>query len=138
MGLPSAKEARRFYRAGQVRREEAGVLRERGYATGAVYLAGYAAECMLKTLLLGATPRGRRAEVFAGFRGAGGHDLRRLRARYAAAAGGTIPNGISLDLLYLSRWTTDLRYSPKAMPDDFARDFLAATDRVLAWADARV
>lgn len=130
MAVPRSKAARRFYRAGQIRREEPGALHAAGDATGTIYFGGYAVECTLKTLLLDVTPRAGREEVLRLFCGAAGRDLRGLRARYAKAAGGAIPADISLALIDLSRWTTDLRYSPKATPDATARDFLATTDRM--------
>ena len=47
------KEVRRFHRAAARRFEEAQFLLTRGnYTTAAVYLAGYAVECMLKALIL--------------------------------------------------------------------------------------
>ncbi len=52
MALPRAAEARRYYRAAKQRYEDAQMLLEAGRTTGAVYLAGYAVECILKALLL--------------------------------------------------------------------------------------
>ena len=47
MAIPNAVEPRRFYRAAEHRFEEAQFLLDGGgYTTAAVYLAGYAVECI--------------------------------------------------------------------------------------------
>lgn len=50
MTIPSSSDARLFYRCAYLRFEEAQVLMRAGYTTGAVYLAGYSVECMLKAM----------------------------------------------------------------------------------------
>ena len=138
MAIPRSKEARRFYRAAVARREEADCLIRSGFTTGAVYLTGYANECVLKALILAATPASGEAAQLANFRGQQGHSLTWLRGAYAAAGGATPPPEISSDIVFLLRWTTSLRYSPKVTSDAIARDFLDASDRVFAWADQRL
>jgi len=58
MAVPSSIEARLFYRASQ-RFDEAQVLLEAVRTTGAVYLAGYGIECILKALILSVFPQAR-------------------------------------------------------------------------------
>jgi len=55
MALPRSPEARLFYQAAKQRFEDALFLLA-GRRTAAVYLAGYAVECMLKTLILSRAP----------------------------------------------------------------------------------
>ena len=138
MATPSSKEARRFYRAARKRREEARCLLANGFTTGAVYLAGYGNECVLKALILNATPMSGEAAVLATFRGNRGHSLTWLRDGYAAAGRPPPPREVSADILFVLRWTTGLRYDPKRTADDLAADFLAATDRIFDWADGRL
>jgi len=49
MGLPRAPEAQRYDRAAQHCLEDAQLLLTWGRTTGAVYLAGYTVECVLKS-----------------------------------------------------------------------------------------
>ena len=56
MATPSSKESRLFYRCAKQRYEEAQILLEAGRPTGAVYLAGYGIECMLKALVISMVP----------------------------------------------------------------------------------
>jgi HEPN domain-containing protein len=51
-----AKEPQRFFRAAQQWLAEAQFLLQNDYTTAAVYLAGYAVECMLKALILASEP----------------------------------------------------------------------------------
>jgi HEPN domain-containing protein len=62
MGLPHSRGARLFYRAALHRYDDAALLLEAGRTTGAVYLAGYTVECMLKALVLAGVPASFRAE----------------------------------------------------------------------------
>jgi hypothetical protein len=65
MSVPKSNEARRFFRAAGARYSEAFFLLENsGFTTAAVYLAGYAVECMLKALVLSHEPR--RKHAYAG------------------------------------------------------------------------
>lgn len=60
MGVPKSKHARLFYRCALHRRDEAKILRKADpRTTGAVYLAGYSVECILKALILAAAPQGK-------------------------------------------------------------------------------
>jgi HEPN domain-containing protein len=55
MGLPNSKAARQFWRSSKQRFDDAELLLKAGHTTGAVYLAGYGVECMLKALLVNST-----------------------------------------------------------------------------------
>jgi hypothetical protein len=54
-----SKDVRRFRVAALQRFEDAQILLDNDRATGAVYLAGYAVECLLKAVLLERTPASR-------------------------------------------------------------------------------
>jgi HEPN domain-containing protein len=134
---PTARdiESRRFWRAALHRFEEAEFLLKNGYATAAVYLAGYAVECGLKALLLRETPTRRQEVLLEGFRGRQGHDLDGLRRRYRAHA--PIPEDVNRRLVFVNSWSTDLRYSPGNIDRRDAEDFAAAVREVIEWAKGR-
>ena len=68
MALPHAKEARPFYQAAKQRLEDARYLLDAKRSTGAIYLAGYGVECMLKALILATLPAKKRAAMLDSFR----------------------------------------------------------------------
>ena len=138
MASPANDTARLFRRAAAARREEAGVLLDAGYGSGAVYLGGYGVECVLKALLISATPRGRRAGVVRSFRGTAGHNLNGLRTRYIAAGGAWPPRPVADALNRTERWETGLRYSTAAIPVSRAAGFLSDADLIADWADGRL
>ncbi len=64
MGLPTAQGARPFYRAGKQRFEDARLLLDKAErTTGAIYLAGYGVECLLKALVLSVIPAANRQQM---------------------------------------------------------------------------
>ena len=87
MSLPQAPEARPYYQSAKQRFEDAEFLMEAARTTGAVYLAGYGVECMLKALILTMVSENQRADVLGSFRAAKAHDFEWLKARYFAAGG---------------------------------------------------
>lgn len=125
MPNPRSVEAKPFYQASLQRLEDARVLLDRGRTTGAVYMAGYGVECVLKALLLERTPRPRRVAILASFRGQIAHNFDWLKYELRLT-------GFDLDrfdgrvLLRVRSWTTDLRYSAKRMEDRKAKTFLHA------------
>ena len=70
MAIPASPDARLYYRCAFQRYEEAEILFEAGYTTGAVYLAGYGVECVLKALVLTVVPPNARSDALRSFRGA--------------------------------------------------------------------
>ncbi len=109
MGLPAAREAHLFYRSAKQRFLDAQFLEEAGRTTGAVYLAGYGVECMLKALLVDAAPHGRRAEIAASFRGGKAHDFEWLKAQYRTIGGAAFPQDIREHFVLVSTWSTEFR-----------------------------
>ena len=139
MPPPPDKEALRFYRVAEQRKLDAWLILERcERRNAAVYLAGYAVECIFKALLIMETPRNQRNEVIDSFRGVAGHDLLGLRERVAQQSA-KIPHEVETDIAYVSSWSTDLRYQPGEFGHATeARRFLASMDRILEWADGRL
>ena len=131
-------DVRLFRRLAEERLGDAEYLLAGDRPRGAAYLGGYAAECVLKALILAATPRGREAAVTAGFRGLAAHDLSRLARQYRAAGGAPAPEEVRRDLARLSVWEVGLRYDmTAALPGD-VRAFLDAAGRLIAWASGRL
>ena len=138
MSTPTRPISRKFYRVAYQRFEEAEVLFEAGYYVGAVYLAGYAVECMLKTLILEATPEKDHATVEAEFRGQRAHDYEWLRYRYVQTHAPGLPADIGQALAFVRTWETSLRYTPGVGDRDDASRFLAEARKIVVWADSRM
>lgn len=137
MATPRDPSARRYYRVAYQRLEDALILLRMDRLQAAIYLAGYAVECILKALILSQTPATRRRQVLASFRGAIAHNITWLRERLDAALG-RLPVEVARQLSFVSGWSTDLRYEPGAGNPEDAREFLQAAQHVLNWADGRM
>lgn len=137
MAVPADIDARRFYRVAYQRMEEGALLIDklRRY-NAAVYLTGYAVECILKALLISVTPVGERQPTVRSFRGGLAHDLRWLRAQLGRR-GVLVPPAQAKELAYVSSWSVNLRYEPGAGVEEDARRFLVATRVIVQWADGR-
>ncbi len=138
MNTPRMPIPRRFYRVAYQRFEEAKVLSDAGFYIGAVYLAGYAVECMLKALILASIPQSDQPNVEAEFRGQRAHQYEWLRKRYAQSNSGGFPKDVSESLVFVSTWETSLRYTPGIGKLKDAERFLKEVDFILTWADARI
>ncbi len=106
--------------------------------TGAIYLAGYAVECILKALLISTVPDSRRAEVVASFRGSRAHDYNWLRDQYRHQGGATFPPPVAQCFALVNTWSTDLRYKPGITLMSEAEAFLRAAEAIIQWADGRL
>lgn len=143
MPLPHSTEARAYYRAATRRFAEANVLLEESnnsnaYTTGAVYLAGYAIECMFKALIVERTAPRQRTMMIAGFRGVSGHSIESLLERYRKVKGPAIPRDIREHLTRTNSWSTDLRYEARLEEFKVAASFLASVRTIIQWADQRL
>jgi HEPN domain-containing protein len=138
MALPNAKEARPYYRAAKQRFEDARFLLVAGRTTGAIYLAGYSVECILKALVLSILPQGQRMEMLGSFRSARGHDYQWLKSRYLENGGPNLTKGISKSFLYVNSWAVEIRYQAATAKYWDAKVFIDATEEILAWADGRM
>jgi len=142
MPLPHSTEARPYCRAAQRRLADAKVLLEHSKAngahtTGAMYMAGYAVECVLKALIVDGTSQTRRSETISAFRGASGHSYDVLLHRYRMVKGPVIPNETHLHLSRINTWSTDLRYDPRLEPYQVAAGFIESVDAIMKWAEMR-
>src|SRR5438094_75379 len=138
MGVPSSRDARRFYRSADRRVVEARILREADQTTGAVYLAGYGVECMLKALILNGLSPARQAAMLRSFRGNRAHDFEWLRKQYLRNGGSPFPEKIGLAFTLVRVWSTELRYDPKTNKPSEADEFLNAAGEIIRWADERI
>ncbi len=139
MGLPFAQEARSFYRAGMQRFEDARLLLDRAErTTGAIYLAGYGVECLLKALVLSVIPAAQHQEMVANFRGARAHNFDWLKARYFENRGAQFPSEISKAFVLVNTWDTEWRYRSGTAPPRDAEAFLQAAEKIIIWAAGRL
>lgn len=134
MSSPRSKDFRLYDRCATERLKDARKLLENDRATGAVYLAGYAVECILKALLLSAVPERRHDQVVETFRGRRGHDYEWLRNECIEQGGIHFSPKVNHGLFLVDAWSTDLRYSPGTEDTDGAREFLNATAMIVEWA----
>ncbi len=114
------------------------MLFQASYTTGAVYLAGYGVECILKALVLASTPSGERSEMMKSFRGAKAHEFEWLRNVYLLKGGARFPSEIVRHFTLVNDWSTDLRYLPKFVRADDAESFLVTAAAIIRWADGRL
>ena len=138
MALPSSQEARIFYQAARQRFEDAEFLLKGDRTTGAVYLAGYAVECMLKAMVLSRTREKDHGKVVASFRGGKAHDFGWLINEYIVRKGPPVPLPISRLFSLVNAWTTSIRYKPGAMKKRDAVVFVRAAEDILSWGDGRL
>jgi HEPN domain-containing protein len=137
MAMPADINARRYYRVAYQRYEDGTLLLEINRPRAAIYLSGYAVECILKALLLMSTPAGKRAAVLATFRGATAHNIDWLREQLVRRIG-RLPVAEARQLAFVSSWSTDLRYERGPGDPEDAEAFLAAAKSILAWANGRM
>jgi HEPN domain-containing protein len=140
MAVPKAIEARRFYHVAFQRLEDARLLLSKlQRAPAAIYLAGYAVECILKSLILSSTPVSKHRAVLAEeFRGARAHSIVWLRERLRETGAASFPPEISRDLTFVSTWSVDLRYTPGIGDPEDAEQFVQAVERIVKFADGRL
>lgn len=76
-------------------------------------------------------------EILELFRGAKAHNYEWLRALYIESGGARFPPDVNKAFTLVSAWSTDLRYLPRTLTLREADAFLAASERILRWADGR-
>src|SRR5205823_9213177 len=130
-------EARVYYRAAKQRYADAQWLLDGVRTTGAVYLAGYTVECILKALLLASVSTGLRQELLGEFRGSRAHNIEWLGRLYRRHVGIGIPRVLAQHLSRVASWSTDLRYATGTINQNEANEFFESVDLVAAWADGR-
>src|SRR5271155_1986315 len=135
MAVPKSKDARLFCRCAFQRFGEAEVLLRAAYTTGAVYLAGYAIECILKALVITAVPVTSQAKTLKSFRAGKAHEYEWLRRLYLPSGGERLPANIARRFTLVNDWSTDLRYPPHSVRGDDAEAFLESPQAIIKWAD---
>lgn len=138
MAIPRDKESRRFFFVAQQRREDAEFLFKNQRFLGAMYLAGYTVECVLKSLLLANSTKGERKEIVLGFKGKKAHDLEDLRRQVLPIAGGKVPQGLAEAFARVASWKPDLRYEAGRGDLGTVRVFLDSVDAIFEWAKGRL
>ena len=138
MALPQPPEARRYYRAAKQRYDDAELLLDAGRTTGAVYLAGYTVECILKALILASVASGVRRSLLGELRGGRAHDIERLGVLYRRYVRISTPRSITRHLARVASWSTDLRYATGTLKRRDADEFIESVIAVTVWADARM
>ncbi len=113
------------------------MLNPGSYTTAAVYLAGYAVECMLKALILSNEPVTRNPQTLNTFRGASAHAFEWLKERLAERHV-SLPATVAKELAKVNKWTTSLRYEPRTIKRAEADEFLAAARQITRWVDGRL
>lgn len=128
------REARRFFRSAQQRLTTGQFLYDHDIYLDAIYLAGYAPECGLKSLLLSHVPARRQKELLEGeFRGNQGHNLDHL-LWLVRQTGIPVPKEtLGAIAKVRSIWTTELRYESGIGDPNDALDVLQAGKTILDW-----
>ncbi len=125
-----------FRRAANQRLVAAHILFQSRVYLDAVYLGGYAVECVLKSLILARTPKSKLAITVAEVAsGAKAHNLDFLRAvlRWKGVA---VPSDVASQLAWINdRWTVHLRYLGTQVPDKEVADFLTRVQAVQEWVE---
>src|ERR1051325_10652280 len=135
MGLPRGTLAESFYRAAKQRYSDAELLWRHNRPTGAIYLAGYGVECILKTLILETLPESQHDHLPDIFRGQAGHDLMLLTREFKRRMSGSVPVEIDRVLSRLNGWATNLRYHPGDVKPSIAEEFMWSANQFIRWAD---
>jgi HEPN domain-containing protein len=138
MTMPRAADAPKYYRVATQRLADAElILKVLDRPSAAMYLAGYAVECILKALMLALTPPRRQSAVLKSLKTDFGHNLGRLRAA-VIQRGGNPPQNVGRELLFVSSWSPELRYEPGPGDAKEAERFIAAVRSIVEWADRRM
>ena len=138
MAMPDSIEARMFYRCAKQRFDDGQILLRAAHTTGAVYMAGYGIECILKALILSVLAPAPRAEMLESFRGTKSHDYEWLRTRYFENGGPRYPGKIAEAFALVNGWSTEMRYLPGFIKTSEAEGFLAAAHNIIDWVGGRL
>lgn len=135
MALPRVPEARQYYRAALQRFDEAELLLAAQRTTGALYLAGYTVECLMKAVLLENVSTKIRKKLFAAFRGHLGHNIEELRSQIRTHVRATIPSATLRQMARVASWSTELRYTTKVIKTRDAQEFVDSVRAIRSWAE---
>lgn len=129
---------RLFHRIATQRLEDAEILFNNGRTTGAIYLGGYAVECLLKAMLLASTPARSHARLIGEFRGGRAHNYDALRQQYRRASGAPFPPEIAEAFTRVNSWGPDMRYNASVRPRSEAAAFLGSVQAIRRWSEGRL
>jgi HEPN domain-containing protein len=135
MGLTSNPDARAYYLVARQRLEEAEILLNNKRANGSIYLAGFAVECALKSLIMANTTGRERDQVRDRLKVHFGHDLESLRIE-AGRRGVHMPQELHKQFRLLNTWDNNTRYSPKIQFVKDALPILRAATAVVGWVES--
>lgn len=136
--MPSSLNARLFYRAANQRYEDALLLLQLKRTTGAVYLAGYSVECMLKALILESVPERQESLTLAKFRGQQAHEYEWLLRLYRSISNTNIPIALVPHWARMNTWSTSMRYQPGVLDEGDAEQFMASVEQIRMWVEGRL
>ena len=87
---------------------------------------------------MSAVPRRQEEEIVEMFRGRLAHDYEWLLRLYRQHGGSAVPRHLREDLRNVGSWSTDMRYSPRTIPVNDAKEFLDSAQKIIQWADERL
>jgi HEPN domain-containing protein len=122
-----------YYLVARQRFEEAEILLKNRRPNGCIYLAGFAVECILKSLILANTTKRQREKVMLAVKAEYGHDLDALR-KEAGRRGIHMTREVMEEFRRSNTWNNNLRYSPGIQSTEDAQTLLSAADEVIMWA----
>jgi HEPN domain-containing protein len=137
VSISSNPEARLYSLVAQQRYEEAEILFNNRRTNGCIYLAGFAVECILKSLILANTTDRQRPKVVIALKVKYGHALDALR-KEAARRGIHKQRSVLEEFRRLNTWNNNLRYSPGIQSMEDAQTLLNAVASVIQWASRAV
>jgi HEPN domain-containing protein len=112
------------------------LLKNSKYYLDAVYLAGYAAECSLKAVILDRTPKSKWAATCVEISsGAKAHNLDFLRGILRRTQGSIPPEVLKCLSAIRLAWMTNLRYVGVMIPSVEAEYFIEHVDSINEWAE---
>lgn len=106
--------------------------------TGAVYLAGYGIESMLKALIVSSVPRSQEPQVLTLFRGTQAHDYEWLLRLYREKGKLVPPPHLRTHFSHVTMWTTSIRYRPETIDEATASAFFQSADAIMRWIEGRL
>lgn len=138
MAMPVSPNASLFYRAAKQRYDDALLLLQLQRTTGAVYLAGYSVECMLKALILESVSDRQELLILAQFRGQQAHNPGWLLRLYKKTVSANVPTNVIAHLVRVNSWSTDMRYQPSFMDEGDAQGFMKSVEQITLWVERRL
>lgn len=138
MANSSDMNVKRFHIVAKRHYEDGKFLLLKNRTNGAVYLAGYAVECVFKALILHTTPISERESVAKSFRGSGYHNYENLKVLYREQGGSLLPSEIVKCFATVNTWEVAMRYNPKKLEYEYAKSFIINVRIIINWAEGRL